>query len=114
MLSIPSAAHAARLVASHPPITHFTPITPAPSLLFTTGSSLELEEPSGLLSFIQTLDAPWVRIVLAQQNSLEYSYSKPEKLRPPGALPLTRCPVEDAAAFRTRELALRCETFANK
>ena len=66
-----------------------------------------------MLSFIQTLDAPWVRIVLAQQNSLEYSYSKPEKLRPPGALPLTRCPVEVAAAFRTRELALRCETFAN-
>ena len=48
--------------------------------------------------------------MLAQQDSLERSFSKPEALRT--TLPLTACPVAGAAAFRIREVALKCETFA--
>jgi hypothetical protein len=48
--------------------------------------------------------------VFDPQDSVEHSYSKPESLRT--MLPLTACPVASAPAFRTRELALKCETFA--
>ena len=51
--------------------------------------------------------------MLAQQDSLEASYSKPESLRTPDALPLTKCPVAGAPGFRVREVVLKCETFGN-
>ena len=71
----------------------------------------ELPEPSGLLQWIRSDDAPpYLRLVLAQQDSLEFSYGKPEALRE--TLPLTACPVTGAPAFSNRERCLKCETFA--
>lgn len=71
----------------------------------------ELPEPFGLLEWMRSpASPPWIRLVLAQQDSLEHSYSRPEALRT--VTPLTRCPVASAASFSTRERCLKCETFA--
>jgi len=79
-------------------------------LTFRNGTAITLPEPAGVLKWFRTSPEPWIRIVLVQQDSLEYSYSKPESLR--DTIPLTRCPIHSAPAFRVRELALKCETFA--
>lgn len=80
-------------------------------LRFRNGTTLLLPEPAGLLTFFRDpATPPWVKVVLAQQDSIEHSYSKPESLRT--TLPLTACPVAGGPAFRTRELSLKCETFA--
>jgi len=81
-------------------------------LRFRNGSSLILAEPGPLLEWFRTTDVPWIRLVLAQQDSLEASYSRPESLRPPHAKQLVTCPVAGHAPFRSRELSLKCETFA--
>ena len=50
-------------------------------LSFRNGSHVELEEPAGLLGWLRGSTSPrrlWLR--LAQQDSLEFSYSKPEAL----------------------------------
>ena len=92
-------------------VRHAPPGCALARLRLRNGSQLLLSEPSGLLRWLSgPASPPWIRIKLAQQNSLEYSYSKPESLRT--VLPLTRCPLRHAPDFRTRELALKCETFA--
>ena len=71
----------------------------------------ELSEPAGLLQWMRSSDSPpYVKLVLAQQDSLEFSYGKPEALRT--TLPLTTCPVAGAPAFSSRERCLKCETYA--
>ena len=47
-------------------------------LRFKNGTVLaELSEPSGLLNWMRSpASPPWIKIVLAQQDSLEASYSK--------------------------------------
>ena len=75
------------------------------------GSQLVLAEPGPLLDWFRTTAEPWIRLVLAQQDSLEGSYSRPESLRASNG-PLTRCPVAGQPNFRVREVALKCETFA--
>ena len=77
------------------------------------GSTLLLSEPAELVGWLRSEPRRWIRLVLAQQDSLEGSYSKPEALRT--TLPLRACPAGAKPAppdFRTRELALKCETFA--
>jgi hypothetical protein len=74
------------------------------------GTRIPLAEPAGMLRWFRESAPSWVRLRLAQQTSLELSYSKPEALR--RVLPLTQCPIAHARHFRTRELALKCETFA--
>lgn len=71
------------------------------------GTILVLAEPQELLEWFRTVNEPFIRIVLAQQDSLEASYSRPESLRTRHG-PLTRCPITTAPSFRTRELALKC------
>ena len=63
-----------------------------------------------MLHFFRTAPHPYIRLRLHQQESLEHSYSKPESLRT--TLPLTACPVAGGPAFSSRELCLKCETFA--
>ena len=80
-------------------------------LTMRNGTQLFLEEPAGLLRFFRDPSSPpWIKLILLQQDSVEHSYSKPEALRE--VLPLTKCPVQGGTAFRNRELALKCETFA--
>lgn len=80
-------------------------------LTMRNGTELHLDEPAGLLRFMRDPASPrWMKIVLVQQDSIEFSYSKPEALRQ--TLPLTKCPAGGDVAFRSRELALKCETFA--
>ena len=68
-------------------------------LRFRNGSELALEETAGLLRFFRDPSSPsWIKLVLAQQDSVEHSYSKPESLRT--VLPLTTCPAAGAAGFR--------------
>ena len=76
------------------------------------GSMLALfDEPTELLTWMRSDASPkWIRLVLQQQDSLEHSYSKPEKLRT--TVPLTACPVAGAPDFSSREAALKCETYA--
>ena len=81
------------------------------ALKFPNGTTVVVEEPKGMRRFFRQSNAPWIRLVLQSADSLEHSYSKPESLR--DVLPLTKCPVEGAPSFRTREMALKCETFAN-
>ncbi|EOD05398.1 hypothetical protein EMIHUDRAFT_433182 [Emiliania huxleyi CCMP1516] len=79
-------------------------------LRLSNGSQLLLAEPTGVLEWLRSESTPrWVRIVLQQQDSLEFSYSKPEALRPTGALPLVACPAQHAPRFRVQ---LRCREQA--
>ena len=72
-------------------------------LRLSNGSQLLLAEPTGVLEWLRSESTPrWVRIVLQQQDSLEFSYSKPEALRPTGALPLVACPAQHAPRFRVQ------------
>jgi len=80
-------------------------------LTMDNGSQLVLAEPGPLLDWFRTTAEPWIRLVLAQQDSLEGSYSRPESLRASNG-PLVRCPVDGQPNFRVREVALKCETFA--
>lgn len=80
-------------------------------LEFANGTRIPLAEPAGMLRWFRESAPGWVRLRLAQQTSLEFSYSKPESLR--RVLPLTKCPIEHIGDFRSREMALKCETFAN-
>ena len=52
--------------------------------------------------------------MIGAATALEASYSKPEALRTAsgGPLPMTRCPLRSAPDWPTRELVLKCETFA--
>ena len=83
------------------------------------GSAIELAEPTQLLRWLRT-DAPrWTRLVLNQGAvSLEGSYAVPESLREGwgaagGGKPgLATCPLRGGTDFTSRELALKCETFA--
>ncbi|KAL1508730.1 hypothetical protein AB1Y20_004825 [Prymnesium parvum] len=80
-------------------------------LTFANGSHALVREPHGLRRFFSSLPSRWVRLELDRADAIELSYSRPESLR--DVLPLTRCPVAGAADFRQREMALKCETFAN-
>lgn len=42
---------------------------------------------------------------------MQQGVQQPESLRE--VLPLTRCPIVGVADFSSREMALKCETFAN-
>lgn len=79
-------------------------------LLFQNGTKIPLGEPTGMLEWFRHAPYPWIRLRLAQQTSLEFSYSKPEALR--HVLPLTKCPIANVHDFRFREFALKCETYA--
>ena len=81
-----------------------------PTLRFGNGSSVTLTEPDELLAWFQQLREPWVTVRLAQQNSLEASYSRPEALRGWGKL--WKCPLPHGVDWNSREAALKCETFA--
>ncbi len=86
-------------------------------LSFANGSAIELAEPTELLSWLRT-DAPrWIRLVLDQGAvSLEGSYAVPESLREGwgggGKPALATCPIRGGRDYASRELALKCDTFA--
>lgn len=83
------------------------------ALTFANGSRLELREPQELLRWFRSSASPnVVRLRLSQQNSLEFSYGKPESLRSNLERPFTHCDVDGVAGWRDREMRLKCETFA--
>ena len=81
---------------------------------FPNGTVVSPGEPQGLARWLAALRQPWVRLVIGAATALEASYSKPEALRTAsgGPLPMTRCPLRSAADWPSRELVLKCETFA--
>ena len=81
---------------------------------FPNGTVVSPGEPQGLARWLAALRQPWVRLVIGAATALEASYSKPEALRTAsgGPLPMTRCPLRSAPDWPSRELVLKCETFA--
>ena len=80
-------------------------------LRFANGTTLSLGEPAGMLRWFREAPHPWIRLRLAQQTSLEFSYSKPEAMR--RVLPLTACPIQNVQPFRVREIALKCDMYVS-
>ena len=69
-----------------------------------------LKDAGGLLHWLRHSPYQWTTIKLDGQSAFESSYSRPESLRL--SLPLTACPISGFPPFTSREMSLKCETFA--